>query len=437
MLDTTARQCDSDSDCRRASPSLSLACVDHVCVERDGGVQEFPIVVDDHFEPTGFRGDPVEASVDCPVRATGAEQRGDCHVIAYDPSALEESANYASVTWQSPGGNWGDEYGFAMPSDARSVSFYAWADVAGANAVFGVGHRDGDGFELRTPPIALGTTPRQYWIDVTDTQYDDVANGFTLELAAPSSGAVRLFVDDIVWDEMPPPAPPVDVTFQVDMTARALPDGCTVYVYGTWNDWALDADATMSDADGDDVFTATVTLPVGAAVRYKFAYSCGDMRYPETIPNGSTCGVDGGDYLDRALTPAETATLPTVCFGACEGCDGQVDVTLQVDLGTMTLGAGCTVHAPGVFNDWNRGAAVMTNTTGNVYAIGVSMPAGLVQEYKFAIDCPGQSTRWEEPPLVEGCTVASDGGYRNRAYTASGPITLDPVCFGTCAPCGT
>ena len=90
----------------------------------------------------------------------------------------------------------------------------------------------------------------------------------------------------------------VNVTFQADL--RTAVANCQfnvstgqVFVRGSFNDWGNTQPALqLTDTDGDRIYTATIAVPSGTAINYKF-----------TAPDVN--GYEGGS--DRTFTPTTAA----------------------------------------------------------------------------------------------------------------------------------
>lgn len=106
------------------------------------------------------------------------------------------------------------------------------------------------------------------------------------------------------------------VSLSVDMTGYEG-EYSSVNVYGSFNGWCASCNE-MTDADGDGIYTATVRATEGE-MEYKFTLN-GGVELQEMFEPGTACTKTSGEYTNR-LAPVEAdATLPTVCFNACGGC---------------------------------------------------------------------------------------------------------------------
>jgi hypothetical protein len=115
----------------------------------------------------------------------------------------------------------------------------------------------------------------------------------------------------------------------------------------------------------------------------------------------------------------------------------QYNVTFQVDLGAITPSAN-GVHVAGDFQmaagaagNWDPAATSMTNSSGTVYDVQVSLPAGTYQ-FKFIND-----NDWPGVESVPAAVQVDRGsGNDNRWFTVRGDTVLAAVMFGGAAPAG-
>jgi hypothetical protein len=119
-------------------------------------------------------------------------------------------------------------------------------------------------------------------------------------------------------------------------------------------------------------------------------------------------------------------------FGGFITCaTAQVDVTFQVDLGTLVPNPD-GVSVAGDFQDeigvpeWTPGATMMAPVGAGVYAVTVQLPAGTYY-FKYI-----NGIAWGADESVPGgCAF---GGNR-QLIVGEVPVVLDPVCFGSCTVC--
>jgi len=108
---------------------------------------------------------------------------------------------------------------------------------------------------------------------------------------------------------------PYNVTFAVDMSQAGFAF-TTPEVNGSFNNWCGNC-APMSDADGDNIWTLTVALPVGVHT-YKFSYD--NWAGQEELIPGSPCTLTESGFTNRSIDVSDTSVLPNVCWGSCEAC---------------------------------------------------------------------------------------------------------------------
>ena len=227
-------------------------------------------------------------------------------------------------------------------------------------------------------------------------------------------------------------------TFNVDMTCA--PEGFTdVFVTGPWCGWcANDVYNTMTDPDGDGVYSVTVADLVGT-VEYKYAIN--GFNDQENLVNdmvdGASCApvTDFNGYANRQIeADGTTNDFYGTCDGTCNDVPAApaVDVTFQVDM-SQYQGSYGTVNINGGFNGWCGGCAVMTDDDGDgVFSITIPLvPA--TYEYKFTLD---GWTAQEEFTEGDACTSTIDG-YTNRTLDVTEATTLDAVCYNSCDACPT
>ena len=163
------------------------------------------------------------------------------------------------------------------------------------------------------------------------------------------------------------------VTFQVDMSDY-VGSFTTVYVSGSFNSFSGTANP-LSDADMDDVWTATIALPAGDI---EFRYSLDNLLNVELFDGSETCTVNTSGNWNRAETVAFPTTLDVVCYDSCDACE---------------IIFGCTY--PGADNYDNNaeeddGSCTFTVVTGDSFCgDGTSWnPATMLCEGDGSSDCP-------------------------------------------------
>ena len=224
-----------------------------------------------------------------------------------------------------------------------------------------------------------------------------------------------------------PVAPAVDVTFQVDMSQYQGTYG-TVNINGSFNDWC-GACATMTDDDGDGVFSITIGL---SPATYEYKFTLDGWTAQEEFTEGDTCTSTIDGFTNRTLDVTEAATLDAVCYNSCDACPTESAperaITFRVNMGEETTNP-IGVFIAGTFQGWSAGSTAMTDDDGDdIWEYTAMIAEGEAVEYKF-INGPNWGLD-ESVPVA--CAVNGNRGYTVGTEDA----VLDAVCFASCTPCG-
>ena len=242
------------------------------------------------------------------------------------------------------------------------------------------------------------------------------------------------------------------VTFNVDMSCA--PDGVdNLFVTGPWCGWCANADYnTMTDPDGDGVFTVTVGDLTGE-VEYKYAINgfAGQEDLVNDMVDGADCApvTDFSAYANRTVTAGPNAVTNDY-YGTCDGtCNDEIvistetQVTFHVDMsGYAGTEDPSQVTWNSSANGWCGNCAPLDDLDGDgIYSITVPLTGDTV-EYKFAIGA------WFDEENLEpetSCTKTTyDEGapngccYVNRFVALNGEEAIDMpvVCWNSCQACG-
>ena len=236
-----------------------------------------------------------------------------------------------------------------------------------------------------------------------------------------------------------------ETTFNVDMTCA--PDFDNVFVTGPWCGWcANDVYNTMTDPDGDGIYSVTLDETVTGTIEYKYAIN--GFEDQEQLVNdmvdGADCApiTDNSGYANRQ-TPQGSTTNDY--YGTCDGtCNDTppANVTFHVDMsGYEGPYDPSQVTWNSSANGWCGNCAYMDDTDGDgIYSLTVPL-AGDSIEYKFAI---GAWDDQEDLAPESSCTRttynenAPNGCcYVNRVVSVLGeePIDLPVVCWNECSSC--
>ena len=226
-------------------------------------------------------------------------------------------------------------------------------------------------------------------------------------------------------------------TFNVDMTCA--PEGFdNVFVTGPWCGWcANEPYNTMTDPDGDGIFSVTVEDIADATIEYKYGINAfaDQENLVNDMVDGATCApvTDFSTYANRQT---EAGSTTNDYYGTCDGTCNDVPpppggmVTFQVDMAGYA-GTYGSVNLNGSFNGWCGPCAVMTDDDGDgVYTLDVELNGGTV-EYKFTVD------GWTDQEMFDegtACTSTIDG-YTNRTLDVTGDQVLDVACWNLCTGC--
>lgn len=117
--------------------------------------------------------------------------------------------------------------------------------------------------------------------------------------------------------------PQIGVTFNVNMRMENVPPGGVNMVYAAPGTSGTDEVSVvpMADADGDGVWSATLSLTSLDTIGYAFVNGPADIANLEIVPDG--CGLPSGfgfNIRPLVVFEIEDVVLDTVCFGLCSGC---------------------------------------------------------------------------------------------------------------------
>lgn len=110
----------------------------------------------------------------------------------------------------------------------------------------------------------------------------------------------------------------IDITFRLNMKGQTF-QYTTPEVNGTFNNWCGSCNA-MTDADGDSIWEAVISLPNGM-IEYKF--SADNWANQETLVQGSPCtNFTPPSFINRKFIVVSPTVLSPVCWGSCDTCTG-------------------------------------------------------------------------------------------------------------------
>jgi hypothetical protein len=268
-----------------------------------------------------------------------------------------------------------------------------------------------------------------------DTNLNYNMLSFFGDFLTAASGQV-FYIDSVFFGL--PVAPPVPdsslVTFQVDMN-QVTDAFTTPEVNGEFNGWCGNCNS-MSDANGDNIWDITISLPVGDT--FEFKYSADTWTIQETNDPAGACTNGNTQFTNRVLVvPASDTVMSAVCWGSCSACTtppALANVTFRVDMSLVTE-AFTTPEVNGEFNGWCGNCNAMTDVNAdNIWEATISLPIGDTLEYKFSADV------WtiQETNDPAGACTNGNTQFTNRVLVVpTTDVVLDEVCWGSCFACDT
>lgn len=197
----------------------------------------------------------------------------------------------------------------------------------------------------------------------------------------------------------------VDITFEVDMGVQAFkgkfnPATDAVRLAGSFTDWATNA-LTMTDLDGDTVYTVTTQLTAGELVKFKFIKGTDGW---ESIPDREYT-VPSNNATFSAFFDNDNSYQITYPVSVIFSCNMEYEIVSgRFDPATDQL------SVRGSFNGWGS-SDLMTQSVGdpNIYEISKSYNSfeGEAINYKFAYATTAGTT-WEGGSDRSYTVTASD-----------------------------
>lgn len=237
-------------------------------------------------------------------------------------------------------------------------------------------------------------------------------------------------------------------TFNVDMSCSGETFS-TVHVTGPWCGWCDAQDYnTMTDTDGDGVYSVSVCLPAGE-VEYKYMVDnwASQENLADDMAGGATCApvTDNSSYANRT-TPSGAITSDT--YGSCLTCAEQaalqlVTVSFEVDMSLSDYPNADydNVVINGAWNGWNGwGVALTDEDMDGIFTGSLDLDVNYgALEFVVAVTGPADNYGgWGSVingPVGAACTVGNPANYVVSLGTED--LTF-AVCAGLCdATCPT
>ncbi len=226
----------------------------------------------------------------------------------------------------------------------------------------------------------------------------------------------------------------VTVVFQVNMSNTVV-SANGVHIAGSFQGWNPNG-TVMSDLGGG-IYELSYQVESNQTIQFKFINgSTWDEQ--EVVP--AECGTDNGfGGFNRALEiGSENVVFGPVCFSGCADCDDiveptTVNVTFKVDMSNQAVSPN-GVHVAGNFQGWNPATTEMTDINSDgIYEYTAAVAVNSNVLFKFIND-----NAWTGGETVPADCGEGDGfGGYNRAFNVlTNDTVFGPVCFSTCAACG-
>jgi hypothetical protein len=219
-----------------------------------------------------------------------------------------------------------------------------------------------------------------------------------------------------------------NVKFAIDMN-NYTQDFDKVYLSGTFNNWAGDANA-LNDDDGDGIWTGALDLPVGL---YEYKVTLDNWKAQENFLGTEECTVSdpSGQFTNRKLLVSTNTELPKFCFNSCYACGEEIKLTFKLGKGDVTpspegfwLAGGGNFEVPG-------GRYKMTDTDNDgIYEVVVPRKKGFSSFYTFA---NGPCADYSCKELLEGLPCGNPNNFNDRFLPEVTANTVVATCFGKCS----
>ncbi len=222
---------------------------------------------------------------------------------------------------------------------------------------------------------------------------------------------------------VPPPAS-VTVMFQVQN-----PDSLPVYVFGSWTNWGNFPGDIMTDANGDNIWDVSLSLPANAA--YEFLYVNGNAPITEDLNPAWTCTNGNGQYTNRVLNVGSNNLSICNRWALCDTCGSvvipNVDVTFIVENPDST-----PVYLFGSWNGFNNWPGTpMTLNTNGTWQTQLPLPENSTVEYLY-VNGNGPAKEILDPqwPCTNG-----NSQYTNRVLNIGNTNLITCSMWQSCSNC--
>jgi len=183
---------------------------------------------------------------------------------------------------------------------------------------------------------------------------------------------------------------------------------------------------TMTDEDGDGVYTFMIDREVGTTLTYRFSYQTGPDEWndftEETLPE--TCADENG--FRTMEIPAKYDASPAFAYGSCgETAVPKVNITFQVDMSTVDNPNDVQVV---IKDPWIWTA--LTDDGNGMWTATVEVDANNTYPYTFV---NGGQDNWDgEETVPQECNDGEEDAPERHITVGEENVVIDPVSYGMC-----
>ena len=273
-------------------------------------------------------------------------------------------------------------------------------------------------FDVNLPSIEGPNLPAKGHI------YERIVLFFDFGTPGTGTETVSYFDDICVEGSAGPTVRKVD--FEVNMNNYSG-DFDKVYVSGTFNNWAGDANA-LSDSDADGIWKGSIDLPVGL---YEYKITLDNWQKQEEFKGVEECTVTdpSGQFTNRKLLVGAPGQVEKFCFNSCYACGEEVKITFRLGMGDVVPNPeGVWLSGGGNFED--PGGRYKMTPVNDYYEIVVPRKRGFKSFYAFANGpCPLYDCKED----LTGLPCANPGNFNDRFLPPVAQDTTLATCYAGCA----
>ncbi|HRD08424.1 MAG TPA: T9SS type A sorting domain-containing protein, partial [Saprospiraceae bacterium] len=215
------------------------------------------------------------------------------------------------------------------------------------------------------------------------------------------------------------------VNFEVNMNNYSG-DFDKVYVSGTFNNWAGDANA-LTDSNADGIWVGSIDVPVGL---YEYKITLDNWLKQEEFKGTEECTVTdpSGQFTNRKLLVGAPGQTEKFCFNSCYLCGEEVKITFRLGMGSVTPNPdGVWLSGGGNFED--PGGRYKMKLVGDHYEVTAPRKRGFKSFYAFA-NGPCGDYSCKEDLIGQAC--ANPGNFNDRYLPPVSQDTVLSTCYALC-----